>query len=139
MFFCGHDQSDIPFGEPFIRQGFPLEQASHPISDARECNFFSLGIVLLELCFGKRLEDHPLRRKHPITNDADTSKAFDLMAAIQWSRGVCDEGGADYAAAVKWCFTGAGNVSKNWRTEMIRNVIRPLEICQEHFKTAATV
>lgn len=134
LFFPNEDQ-DIPFSEPFIQQGFSIEDASYS-AKARECNFFSLGILLLELCFGKRLEDQPQRRKHS-TNDADSKQAFDQMVALQWSRGVADEGGEDYAAAVKWCFTGAGDASKNWRTEIIKNVIRPLEMCQEHFKTAA--
>jgi hypothetical protein len=137
LFFSDLDHNNIAFGEPFIRQGFATEQTSATNFDVGECNFFSLGILLLELCFGKRLQDHPLRRKHADTGNADAKQAFDLMAAIQWSRGVCDEGGEDYDAAVKWCFTGAGDVSKNWRAEMIKNVIRPLEMCQEHFKTAA--
>jgi len=138
LFFRSGDHSDVPFSEPFIRQGFSSEQTPPPGPDDDDYNFSSLGILLLELCFGERLEDHRLRRKHAATDDADAKRAFDLMAAVQWSRGVCDEGGEDYAAAVTWCFTGAGSGSKNWRTEMIKNVIRPLEMCQEHFKTAAT-
>ena len=140
LFFSGRDGSNILFNEPFIRQGFSPEYYAYPAgSDANDCNFFSLGILLVELCFGTRLEDHPLRRKHAATDDVEAKQAFDLMAAIKWSRGICDEGGEDYAAAVSWCFTGAGNLSKDWRAEMIKNVIRPLEMCQEHFKTTAMV
>ncbi|KAF1950557.1 hypothetical protein CC80DRAFT_426743 [Byssothecium circinans] len=136
MFFSADGHHDIAFSEPFIRQGF-CEQDTSVINEAKECNFFSLGILLLELCFGKRLEDHPVRRNYP-AGDAESKQAFDLMAAIQWSRSVSDEGGDDYATAVRWCFTGAGDASKNWRTEIIKNVVRPLEMCQEHFRTASS-
>ncbi|KAF2643630.1 hypothetical protein P280DRAFT_466398 [Massarina eburnea CBS 473.64] len=137
LFFSSGGDDNITFTEPFIRQGFSI---SSPASscETSECNFYSLGILLLELCFGKPLEDHPIRRKHP-AGDGDSKQAFDLMAALQWSRSVCDEGGEDYAAAVRWCFMGTGNTSKGWQMEMIRTVIRPLEICQEHFRTASTV
>jgi hypothetical protein len=130
------DNLDIPYGEPFIRQGFPQKHHVSTNAEIAECNFYSLGILLLELCFGRRLEDHPFRKKHP-TDDADAKQAFDIMAALKWSASVSGEGGDDYAAAVKWCFTGATDKEKNWRGEIIRNVVRPLELCQEHFKTAA--
>ena len=137
LFFpTGFDDADIPYGEPFIRQGFPLSGTPTPSTDANDCNFYSLGILLLELCFGQRLEDHPFRKKHP-TNDADAKQAFDLMAALKWSQRVADEGGDDYASAVKWCFTGTSGAGHSWRGEIIKNVIRPLEVCQDHFKTAA--
>ncbi|KAF2007648.1 hypothetical protein P154DRAFT_407825, partial [Amniculicola lignicola CBS 123094] len=84
----------------------------------------SLGILLLELCFGRRLEDHPLRKRHP-RGDPDSKQAFDLMAAMQWSKNVHDEGGSDYAMAVKWCFLGASSpdLNKSWRSEIITSVV----------------
>ena len=67
----------------------------------------------------------------------ETKQAFDLMAALKWSQSVGDEGGDEYASAVKWCFIGANNANQSWRGEIIKNVIKPLEMCQEHFKTVA--
>lgn len=136
FFMAGDDDGDIPYGEPFIRQDFPPSRTSASRTDANDCNFYSLAILLLELCFGRRLEDHPLRKKHP-TGDADAKQAFDLMAALKWSQSVADEGGDDYASAVKWCFTGCTGTNNSWRGEIIKNVIRPLELCQMHFKTVA--
>ena len=136
LFFpCKDNGCTVPYHEPFIRQGFPLYPATSD-AEGTSYNFYSLGILLLELCFGQRLEDHPLRTKYP-TEAGETKRAFDLMAALEWTRSVEDEGGDDYASAVKWCFTGANNTNSSWRGEIIKNVIRPLEICQEHFKTAA--
>ncbi|EMD87921.1 hypothetical protein COCC4DRAFT_200205 [Bipolaris maydis ATCC 48331] len=70
---------------------------------------------------------------HPPNADAATKHAFDVMAGLKWSRSVSDESGEDYATAVKWCFTGVTDKEKNWRGEIVRNVIQPLEKCMEHF------
>lgn len=138
LFFPGGDNNcDIPHNEPFIRQGFAPQLPGIGGTDAKDSNFYTLGILLLELCFGRRLEDQPFRKKHT-TVDADSKQAFDLMAAMTWLKDVSDEGGVDYATAVKWCFTGAGNAGKSWRNDIITNVIFPLEQCQEYFKTATT-
>ncbi|KAF2818116.1 hypothetical protein CC86DRAFT_337510 [Ophiobolus disseminans] len=142
IFFPSNDDSPtIPYDEPFIRQDFPHSH-SHPISTdffVNDCNFYSLGIILLELCFGRRLEDHHVHKKHPSTIDAVTKHAFDVMAALKWSSSVSGEGGDDYATAVTWCFMGVTDREKNWRGGIVANVVRPLEKCIEHFQTAAMV
>ncbi|KAF2128931.1 hypothetical protein P153DRAFT_357424 [Dothidotthia symphoricarpi CBS 119687] len=143
IFFPSDDNNlIIPYGEPFIRQGFLPDDHTHlsfTEFSTNDCNFYSLGIILLELCFSCRLEDHPLRKKHPPTTDVESKHAFDVVAALKWSGNVSGEGGDDYAAAVKWCFTGATDGGKNWRGEIVRNVVRPLEICMEHFRIAVVV
>ncbi|KAF1925145.1 uncharacterized protein M421DRAFT_22857, partial [Didymella exigua CBS 183.55] len=82
-------------------------------------------------------QNHHLRKKHPSTTDAATKHAFDVMAALRWSSSVSGEGGDDYATAVKWCFTGVTDTQKNWRGEIVANVVRPLEKCMDHFQAAA--
>lgn len=125
---------DIPFHEPFIRQGFRPQLCALPDEHGNECNFASLGILLLELCFGKRLEDQNF---YKITADGDPEikRALDLMAAVNWSQKVSEEEGENYASAVKWCLvTSARKSNESWRSQLIKNVIKPLEQCQEHFK-----
>jgi hypothetical protein len=142
IFFPSNDDNPVtPYGEPFIRQGFAHSHTYLSSTDSSEndCNFYSLGILLLELCFGYRLEDYHLRKKQLSTTDAATKHAFDVVAALKWSSSVSDEGGDDYATAVKWCFTGVTDGEKNWRGELVRNVVRPLEKCMEHFHAAALV
>ena len=103
-------------------------------------NFYALGILLMELCFGHRLEDHPMRKNYPPTAEINAKYALDIEAARKWARGVGEEGGEDYATAVKWCFdVEVSDKHKDWRTEFIRNVVRPLEICIEHFARANSV
>jgi hypothetical protein len=137
FFQCEDNHYNVPYHEPFIRQGFSLDSPVISNTEANYCDFYSLGILLLELCFGQRLEDHPLRKKHPI-EAGEIKQAYDLMAALKWSQSASDEAGDDYASAVKWCFTGTNNANHSWRGEMIKNVIRPLELCQKHFETAVT-
>jgi hypothetical protein len=142
MFFpSDDDKSIILYGEPFIQQGFQYGHTHLSSTDScvKDCNFYFLGILLLELCFGCRLEDHPLRKKYPSTTDAIAKHAFDVLAALKWSGRVSGEGGDDYATAVKWCFMNPTDREKNWRSEIVRNVVRPLEICMEHFQTATVV
>ncbi|KAI8936693.1 hypothetical protein NX059_007085 [Plenodomus lindquistii] len=142
IFFPSNDDSTIvSYGEPFIRQGFPHSHTHLTSADpsTNDCNFHSLGILLLELCFGRRLEDHYLRKKHPSTTDAAAKHAFDVLAALEWSSLVNGEGGHEYARAVKWCFTGSTDRQKNWRREIVANVVWPLSKCMEHFQTAAAV
>jgi hypothetical protein len=136
LFFNSTDASDIdPYDEPFIRQAFFTNSASNPSTGPQDCNFQSLGIILIELCFGKRLEDQPMRKKYP-PGDAQSKEGYDLLAATKWSNYVCGEGGDEYANAVKWCFTAVGDMSKSWRGEIIKNVLQPLERCQEHLRIA---
>ncbi|KAH7389317.1 hypothetical protein DE146DRAFT_635047 [Phaeosphaeria sp. MPI-PUGE-AT-0046c] len=142
LFFPSNDDNPmIPYGEPFIRQDFLHSHTPLPSTDffANDCNFYSLGILLLELCFGCRLEDHHQRKKYTSSADAEAKHALDVMAALKWSRSVSGEGGDDYATAVTWCFTGITDGEKNWRGEIVANVVQPLEKCMEHFQTAAAV
>lgn len=73
------------YGKLFIRQGFLRGHTHCPStgSFAYDCNFYSLSILLLELCFGRRLEDYHLRKKHPSTIDFAAKNAFDVMAALK--------------------------------------------------------
>lgn len=139
LFPCaGDDSSNVRCHEPFIRQGFPLSNGTHG-AEPNDRNFTPLGILLLELCFGTRLEDHPLRKQHRAETE-EIKQALDLKAALKWSQSVYDEGGEDYASAVRWCFLpNVQHTKGSWRLEIIKNVIRPLEKCQEAFKATAAL
>lgn len=132
-----NDNDNIPYGEPFIRQGFAMDHTFESYNDANERNFFSLGILLLELCFGMRLEDHKCRKMHPA--DEEHKQLYDNLAALEWSAHAQEEGGEDYASAVKWCFTPTSITKQSWRGEIIKNVIQPLETCQKHFEAVARI
>jgi hypothetical protein len=135
LFFpCVDDSCTVPFHEPFIRQGFSLPHHRTLDNQANDCNFYWLGILLLELCFGRRLEEHPLCKKHA-GEAGEAKKALNLVAALTWSHSVREEGGNEYASAVQWCFsTTAKETGQFWQGEIIKNVITPLEKCLKYFE-----
>ncbi|KAL7800195.1 hypothetical protein V8C37DRAFT_364409 [Trichoderma ceciliae] len=140
IFFFPSEDDDysIPYYEPFICQSFPQHYPETSNPDVKHHNFFFLGILLLELCFGRRLEDDPRHIEYSI-GVGENKQKFDLVVALDWVKEVSGEAGDDYASAVKWCFTGTNCSNHLWRREIIKNVIRPLEMCQEHFKAADDV
>ncbi|CAN9451693.1 unnamed protein product [Alternaria alternata] len=134
------DNQVLVYNEPYIRRNFShAEFQSSPDVLTNDCNFYPLGILLLELCFGHRLEDDPLRQRKPTTNDIETRHALDLVAAMEWKESVGGESGGHYAAAVNWCFSSVQDRAKGWRGDFIRNVIWPLDICIKHLKTPISV
>ncbi|KAH8730696.1 hypothetical protein GQ44DRAFT_699698 [Phaeosphaeriaceae sp. PMI808] len=137
IFFRNSNDETIKFQEPFICQGFAKRTTQKVAIEPGSRNFKSLGIILLELCFGQRLEDHPFRNRYPV-GDANLKSDFDIMAALNWSKDVCGEAGEDYATAVNWCF-GSQDSNTNWRKEIIEHIIQPLEQCLAHFKKANMV
>ncbi|KAI1413448.1 hypothetical protein F5Y13DRAFT_29788 [Hypoxylon sp. FL1857] len=92
-----------------------------------------LGIVLLELCFGRLLEDQDCRKRWPSGDDEMQKYAFDFVAARQWNDEVNEEAGPDFDEAIRWCFEGHRNTPpENWRQEMLRHVVQPIERCHRY-------
>jgi hypothetical protein len=125
--------TNIQLEEPFIHQVFHGTSVAQVLPEASDITIPSLGILLVELCFGQRLEDCPIRKEYP-TGEAGTKWCIDLVAAHKWSLLVHEEAGEDYANAVQWCFNIAAHMDKNWRSDIHRNVIQPLERCLAYFK-----
>ena len=108
----------------------------------------TLGILLIELCFGTALEDHEMRRQYDSTSaeqqqqqqiaTADLAAALDLAVALEWARFVGGEAGEGYADAVGWCLRGqCGGLTRDdrWREELFANVVRPLMSCHEQMRS----
>lgn len=64
-----------------------------------------LRIILLELCFGKILEEQPYGKRWRAGGNEKEMAMFNVMAARDWQ---CHNGepGPDYAQAVGWCLGG---------------------------------
>jgi hypothetical protein len=134
VFFLGDNAAtSVQLDEPFIYQVFHNANATQAPSDASDFTINFLGVLLVELCFGERLEDCRMRKKYP-PGDAETKWYMDLRAAKEWSQSVPGEAGEDYASAVQWCLDSTGHVGKNWRSDIHFNVIQPLERCLAYFK-----
>ncbi|KAF7558495.1 hypothetical protein G7046_g5664 [Stylonectria norvegica] len=95
-----------------------------------------LGIILLELCFGRILEDHAYRKKWSAGQNDQERAVFDIMAARDWQCHVNEEAGFDYAEAVAWCLGGNRSTPPDrWRQDMLRKVIQPLQRCRDYLVT----
>jgi hypothetical protein len=119
------DGKSTKHGEPYLRRGFC---ASSPTGlTAFDVPFATLGILLLELCFGCTLDASPYRQNH-LSPDGRTDLVQDREVAWEWSKLVEGETGHEYADAVDWCL-GKWRVRKEdlaWREQFYQIVIEGL-------------
>ncbi|RYP03945.1 hypothetical protein DL764_004779 [Monosporascus ibericus] len=113
--FFSHDGDNtnaLLLDQPYVVRNFAAAPAKAAALDPQDIGVSSLGIVLLELCFGHVIEQHPSRLRLPSGEENETIKsAFDLIAALEWLKEVNDEVGADFADAVEWCLAGPPSVT----------------------------
>ena len=102
----------------------------------------SLGIILLELCFGVAIEEHEIRKKFSaLAYDSTISHTLDLIAALEWcDQHAVEEAGQDFASAIEWCLknTTARNSreDQSWREELFIKVVEPLEECCRYLNSS---
>ncbi|OCL11415.1 hypothetical protein AOQ84DRAFT_423587 [Glonium stellatum] len=125
-----NDTNIFQLDRPYISRGFSISAPNAGALNPAISTVTSLGIVLLELCFGRPIETHPTRLIFPIGNGL-TKAAFDFFAARAWLSGVSEEAGFEYAGAVEWCLLGCQKFSGGdaWKVGFIHNVIKPIENC----------
>lgn len=128
--------------QPHIRQQFDgcgkarlstTDMAAASVSDSLD----QLGIILLELCFGRLLEDQSYRKGWPKGRNAKEAAGYDVMAARDWQCQIRDEAGFDYAEAVGWCLGGNRSTPRDrWREEMFLRVIQGLQRSRDYLTVA---
>jgi hypothetical protein len=91
----------------------------------------SLGVCLLELCFGYSLENYK-DRNGLAGGVAALAKLLDHAAAVQWSEEVHEEAGPDFAEAINWCLQARSQDDEGWRKHIWAHVIVPLGNCKNH-------
>ncbi len=122
---------------PFVSRDFASVTLPSSTQDVHDvAGITSLGIVLLELCFGRLIEQHPARIKFPTVEDGQINGAFDLLAALEWLKEVNDEAGPEFADSIGWCLAGCRTLSKGsdgaWRRQMLEKVVEPLDRCYKY-------
>lgn len=95
-------------------------------------SFRSLGIVLLELCFGVSFDSHPRWNDSPFAQKSK-DPLLRQAVALDWAREVELEAGRDYATAVDWCLQKSPIIVQDhdWRAEFVENVVQPLQKCYD--------
>lgn len=124
----------ILHGEPYILariSSVTPQPSTHPTTKDR--SFSTLGIVLLELCFGSRLEDHKMWQ-NPGYAALKADPIMRQTVACEWLDDVQGEAGEDYANAVNWTLKQAPATLKDekWREEFAQNVVQPLQRYYEY-------
>ena len=90
----------------------------------------SLGIRLLELCFGKSLEATQFRKQLPV-GDSTSAPILDSAAAIQWSKQAGEEARPEFAEAIDWCLHAKELSDGGWRKDPLQHVVVPLDACHK--------
>ena len=125
-------------GEPYILATI-LPANSVSATPVKDHSFSTLGIVLLELCFGSRLEDHNMWQ-NPAYAPLKADPNFRQTVARVWLDDVQGEAGEDYAMATQWTLTQSPAVTKDdkWREEFAQNVVQPLQRYYEYLHPTKT-
>jgi hypothetical protein len=107
-----------------LRKGFeePKSLLERPTFDVA---FATLGIVLLELCFGYTLQSTPFWEN---LTDKTSDLVQDRAAAWEWAKMVEGEADERYKHAIDWCLVkwNVRSGDKMWREEFQRIVVEPL-------------
>ncbi|PSN68573.1 hypothetical protein BS50DRAFT_571825 [Corynespora cassiicola Philippines] len=127
------NSSVILLDRPYVSRRFVSANNTQPAKQDFQSGITFLGILLLELCWGVLIEEHPGRKNYP-TCDAKTSHLFDQLVAVEWLKEVVDEAGVDYSEAATWCLLGSKSLGSgdNWRKLLYENVVQPLERCSSY-------
>jgi hypothetical protein len=129
------DPSSIRYDQPFLSCTLASPTIQTAQTDIlRATTFSTLGILLLELCFGVPFETTPIWKVSLPANGANA--VSNRGAAIGWASEVTAEAGQEYADAVMWCLTKfvAGGMDDAWRKDVLTNVVEPLQKCHDSLK-----
>lgn len=107
----------LEYDKPFIQTR--LDRTVNPGGD----NFRALGTLLLELCFGKALDEHALWQQQAFAS-SNANPLLRHFVACEWLKDVEGEAGDQYANAVRFCLHQAPVVlnDEKWRLEFAQTV-----------------
>lgn len=104
IYLLKEGQAQSQMGHAFVSAAFPARGSNAPVrrdsfpSETRNASIFALGIALIELCYGKALED--LRPK----SDGTPMSAGEIIAAAKdLTEQIYLEAGEEYGDAVRRC------------------------------------
>lgn len=117
-----------PDGQTLLhKQAFVLSHFHHkPASQPNDNTFPEIGVLLLELCFNKTLEQHPKWQAWQQLPDPIADPVLRLAVATIWAKTVEDVWSIEGAQAINWCLHSARPQNDKWREEFASNVVEPL-------------
>ncbi|WPH03870.1 Hypothetical protein R9X50_00675300 [Acrodontium crateriforme] len=125
----------VLYNEPYLQTVFESQPS---LTKQKDMSFATLGICLLELCFGMLLEEHHLWEQ-PCFAQGKNNPIIRQAVASEWLEEVAGEAGPEYAAALEWTLRSAPAVagcgsSGKWRADFASMVIQPLQRCYEFMR-----
>ena len=117
-----------PDGQTLLhKQAFIVSHFHHTSTSQPNDNTFpQIGILLLELCFNKTLEQHPQWQTWQQLPDSIADPVLGLAVATMWAKTVEDVWSLEGAQAINWCLHSARPSNAKWREEFAGNVVKPL-------------
>jgi hypothetical protein len=141
--FFYHQGNEVLVEQPYISHSFHSTKNTTHSSPGNStaglqsntlprASLSSLGILLLELCWGQAIENQTKLRKKHLSSDGRAIEGTDYLTAIDWLDMV-DEEEPKMLPIIKWCifclFEGKPNWADTKFTQAVyTNVLRPLEM-----------
>lgn len=89
--------------------------------------FVSLGVLLLELCFNKTIEQHP---RWPTNTGSVPLSLLRKAIALEWAQNVEEQWPQEGCDAINWCLQYVPPQDDKWREDFASNVVEPIKtIC----------
>lgn len=117
------------YKEPFLDHNFGQGAADGFRRHLFKRSFRSLGVTLVELCFGNVIDNHSARIRLPAgIETAELKAVLDADAAEKRVSEVTDEASEDFARAIDWCLSKHATLleTTDWRQEMYQQVVQRL-------------
>ncbi|CZR61998.1 uncharacterized protein PAC_11895 [Phialocephala subalpina] len=144
LFLCdADDKNKISTDQAYISRPLTksiqssLSNASlTPTDRTLQESIHNLGIMFIELCFSKAIEDHELCASIN-AKDNRIMQALLYGIASDLAQHVVEETGPDYSDAVEWCLhhrlenTAGDENDEKWREDMMMRVVEPLKNCHD--------
>jgi len=140
--FFYYQGSDVFVEEPYISHDFAATKPDELSTEAPKASeaprvlprktLSSLGILLLELCFGEAIENQTELRKGHLSSDEKALEGTDYLTAIEWLDKVAEDE-PKMSPIIKWCifclFEGKPNWADTKFTQAVyASVVQPLEM-----------
>ncbi|KAK1031602.1 hypothetical protein LTS16_017924 [Friedmanniomyces endolithicus] len=96
--------------------------------------FTSLGIMLLELCSRKMLEDSDCWQTLQFSDAQKTQSTYRQIVAKKWADEIEEEEGPEMASAIMWCLNESPKAleGEQWRRDLAERVILLVQNCVHH-------
>ena len=123
-----------PDGQTLLhKQAFVVSHFHHTASSQPDDNTFPrIGILLLELCFNKTLEQHPQWHTWKQLPDPIADPALRVAVATMWAKKVEDVWTLQGTQAINWCLHSANPSNDKWREDFASHVVEPLRnLCKD--------